>query len=212
MNTVAAVLRCLSSAPRLPQLDWGAVVRRCMKYEDHIAKFLPLYSSYEKRSLLKESLVFSLAHANKSDQLLSLLDELTSLSRFRTLDLVAQSCILFYLSDLTRIFSSSRTQILLEDISEFLSSPVSFYEKYDARQKRFFQLSCWKGLSKCISIASLDTPEYLSGIEKCMEILFALLPAQQKWMPCLEWKESMLCLGRARRAWLLNLLQVNSPF
>ncbi|KAL2943214.1 Protein RST1, partial [Bienertia sinuspersici] len=210
INTVAAVLRCLSSAPRLPQLDWGTGSRISLTS-------YPQDSSYEKGILLKECLVFSLAHANKFDQLLSLLDELTSLFRFRTLDLITQSCLLFHLIDLMRIFSSSRIHLLFEDISEFLSSPISSFQNYNARQKRFLQFSFWKGLSKCFIDASLDASEYLSGIERCMEILFALLPAQppsafskQELIPCLVWNESVLCLGKARRAWLLNLLQTSA--
>lgn len=185
-----------------------------MKYETHIAALLPQDSLTEKRSLLKECLLFALAHANKFDPLLCLLDELTSLFRFRTLDLITQSCLLFHLLDLTRIFSSSRTKMLLEDISEFLSSSLSSYQNYNARQKRLLQLSCWRGLSGCFTEASLDASEYLSSMEKCMEILFALLPAQptafskQELMPCLEWNESMVCLGKARRTWLLDHLQI----
>lgn len=210
VNTIVAVLRCLSRAPRLPNLDWAAVIRRCMKYETHDDAY------YDKRSLLKECLLFSLAHANKFDPLLSLLDELTSLFKFRTLDLILQSCLLFHLFDLTRIFSSSRNQMLLEDIFEFFSSPISSYQNYNARQKRFLQLSCWKGLSKCFNEAYLDSSEYLSGMEKCMEILFAMLSAKpngacpkQEWISCQEWNESMVCLAKARRAWLLDLLQVH---
>ncbi|XP_048498933.1 protein RST1 isoform X3 [Beta vulgaris subsp. vulgaris] len=211
VNTIVAVLRCLSRAPRLPNLDWAAVIRRCMKYETHDDAY------YDKRSLLKECLLFSLAHANKFDPLLSLLDELTSLFKFRTLDLILQSCLLFHLFDLTRIFSSSRNQMLLEDIFEFFSSPISSYQNYNARQKRFLQLSCWKGLSKCFNEAYLDSSEYLSGMEKCMEILFAMLSAKpngacpkQEWISCQEWNESMVCLAKARRAWLLDLLQISA--
>ncbi|XP_056699417.1 protein RST1 isoform X3 [Spinacia oleracea] len=217
VNTIAAVLKCLSSAPRLPKLDWGAVIRRCMKYEAHIAEFLPKDSFSKKRSLRKECVLFSLAHSNKFDQLLSLLDELTSLFRFRTLDLITQSCLLFRLLDLTRIFSSSRTKLLLEDIYEFLSSPVSSYQNYNIQQKRFLQLSCWKGLSNCLNEASLDTSEYLSGMERCMEILFGLLPAQptaafskQELMLSLEWNESIVCLGNSKRVWLMDLLRIST--
>ncbi|XP_021714908.1 protein RST1-like isoform X2 [Chenopodium quinoa] len=216
VNTVAAVLRCLSSAPRLPKLDWGAVIRRCMKYEAHISEFLPQDTSSVKSSLRKECVLFSLAHANKIDPLLSFLDELTSLFRFRTLDLITQSCLLFHLLNLTRIFSSSRTKMLLEDISEFLSSLFSSYRNYNVKQKRFLLLACWKGLSNCFDEDSLDTSEYLSGMEKCMEILFASLPAQPtafselELMPTLEWNEAIVCLGKARKAWLLDLLQVST--
>lgn len=215
MNTVASVLRCLSSAPRLPNLYWGTVVQRCMKYEAHMTEILPERVSCDKTSLVKECVLFSLAHANKFDSLISLLDELTSLPRFRTIDLITQSCLLFNLVDLSRIFSSSRTQILLEDISEFLVSPNSSYQKYNVRQKRFLRMSCWKGLFKCFNDDSLDTSEYLSGLEKCMEILFALLPAEsidsfskQECMTYLEWNESIACLGKTRKVWLSDLLQV----
>uniref|UniRef100_A0A803MT51 DUF3730 domain-containing protein n=1 Tax=Chenopodium quinoa TaxID=63459 RepID=A0A803MT51_CHEQI len=216
VNTVAAVLRCLSSVPRLPKLDWGAVIRRCMKYVAHISEFLPQETSSVKSSLRKECVLFSLAHGNKIDPLLSFLDELTSLFRFRTLDLITQSCLLFHLLNLTRIFSSSRTKVLLEDISEFLSSQISSYRNYNVRQKRFLLLSCWKGLSNCFDEDSLDTSEYLFGMEKCMEILFASLPAQPtafselELMPTLEWNEAIVCLGKAKKAWLLDLLQIST--
>ncbi|XP_057515701.1 protein RST1 isoform X2 [Amaranthus tricolor] len=216
VNTVASVLRCLSSAPRLPNLYWGTVVQRCMKYEAHITEILPERVSCDKTSLVKECVLFSLAHANKFDSLISLLDELTGLPRFRTIDLVTQSCLLFNLVDLSRIFSSSRTQILLEDISEFLVSPNSSYQKYNTRQKRFLRMSCWKGLFKCFNDDSLDTSEYLSGLEKCMEILFALLPAEsidsfskQECMTYLEWNESIACMGKTRKVWLSDLLQIS---
>ncbi|KAH7846152.1 hypothetical protein Vadar_010524 [Vaccinium darrowii] len=38
VNTVATVIWCLSQAPRLPALDWGAIVGRCMKYEGQVAE------------------------------------------------------------------------------------------------------------------------------------------------------------------------------
>ncbi|KAK9734980.1 hypothetical protein RND81_04G175300 [Saponaria officinalis] len=212
-NTVAAVLRCLSSAPRLPKHDWGQIVRRCIKYESHVASGLPRDSSSDKRRLIEECLRFSLAHASEFDSLLVLLDDFTCLSRFRTLNFVMQSCLLFHLPDLLRIFSSSRSQKLLEDMCEFLSSSIYSYQQLNTRQKWFLQLSFWKALNKCVNEASADTSEYLHGLEMCMEVLFRLLPASpratsvKEQMPCLLWQESMACLGNARQAWLMRLLQ-----
>ena len=162
VETVAAVLRCLSRAPRLPNLDWGAVVRRCMRYEGYASDFLPPNSSHEKRTLRVACLQFSIAHANKFDPLLAFLDELTDLFRFSVLDSVTQGCLLFHLLDFMRIFSSSRVQKLLEDISEYFSSPSSSYQKHNERQKLFLRLACWKGLLTCFEESSLDTSLYIS--------------------------------------------------
>ncbi|KAH9602275.1 hypothetical protein KSS87_015436 [Heliosperma pusillum] len=215
VNTVAAVLRCLADAPRLPEFDWGAVIRRCIKYESHVAG-LPRGSSRDNKSLLEECLQFSVAHANKFDSLLNLLDDLTCLSRFRTLDIVMQSCLVFHLPDLMRIFSSSRNQMLLEDMHEFLSSPI-YSDQQNTRQKRFLQLAFWKALAKCVNKPSEDTSEYLCGMEKCVDILFKLLPAspratspKKELMPCLLWHESMACLSNTRQACLMSLLQLSA--
>ncbi|CAB4305648.1 unnamed protein product [Prunus armeniaca] len=76
VGTVITVIRCLSQAPRLPTLDWGTIIRRCMRYEAQVAELFPTESSLEKGTLREECVEFSLAHANKFDQLLSFLDEL----------------------------------------------------------------------------------------------------------------------------------------
>ncbi|KAK8469916.1 hypothetical protein PHAVU_004G009536 [Phaseolus vulgaris] len=39
VDTVIAVLRCLSRAPRLPSLDWGSIIRRCMRYEVKVVAY-----------------------------------------------------------------------------------------------------------------------------------------------------------------------------
>ncbi|CAK7328106.1 unnamed protein product [Dovyalis caffra] len=42
VGTVVTVLRCLSRAPRLPTVDWGLIIRRCMRYEAQVSEvFLP---------------------------------------------------------------------------------------------------------------------------------------------------------------------------
>lgn len=80
VNTVASVLRCLSNATRLPMLDWRAIVQRCMRYEDQLAKFLSSTST-KKGVIREECLLFSLRHANQFDSLLTFLEELADLTR-----------------------------------------------------------------------------------------------------------------------------------
>ena len=202
------MLRCLSRASRLPVLDWGAIIRRCMRYEDQVAELLPPDSALKKGILREECVQFSISHANQFDPLLTFLDELSDLSRFKTLELNLQTCLLIHLADLIKVFSGSRIEKLLNDITYYLSSVTSI-----------LRISCWKGLYQCLDEASLDSVDYIYHIEKCMEVLFSLLPMQSASImevdqPCSveEWSEAIKCLGKARRVWLLDFLQVYLKF
>nr|XP_011468296.1 PREDICTED: protein RST1 isoform X3 [Fragaria vesca subsp. vesca] len=214
VGTVITAVRCLSQAPRLPTLDWGAIIRRGMRYEAQVTEMLPTESSFRKGILREECLKFSLAHANKFDQLLSFLDELSDLSRFSTLELNLQSCVLNHLADLIKVFSSSRLEKLFDDLCSYFSSATSC-QSYDTDETKLLRISCWKGLYKCLDEASLDSLEYISHIEKCMEVLFSLLPARQlatmvdQLNYLKEWSEAVTCLGKARKHWLVNFLQVS---
>ncbi|KAF5961960.1 hypothetical protein HYC85_003169 [Camellia sinensis] len=158
--TVATVLRCLSQAPRLPALDWGAIIRRCMKYEGQIAESLSPDLACISGILREECLQLSLAHANQFDPLLSFLDELSDLSRFRTLELNLQSWFLSHLADLIKIFSGSRLEKLFDDVANFISSLLSG-EVCTVEQKSLLRVSCWNGLYLCME-TSLDTREHVS--------------------------------------------------
>lgn len=195
-------------------MDWGAIIRRGMRYEAQVTEMLPTESSFRKGILREECLKFSLAHANKFDQLLSFLDELSDLSRFSTLELNLQSCVLNHLADLIKVFSSSRIEKLFDDLCSYFSSATS-RQSYDTDETKLLRISCWKGLYKCLDEASLDSLEYISHIEKCMEVLFSLLPAMQlatvvdQLNYLKEWSEAVTCLGKARKHWLVDFLQVS---
>ncbi|XP_015879308.3 protein RST1 isoform X2 [Ziziphus jujuba] len=211
IGTVAVVLRCLSQAPRLPALDWGAVIRRCMRYESQVAE---QDLAFKTGALREECLKFSLAHASQFDPLLSFLDELSDLSRFRMLEPNLQSCLFVHLAEVIKVFSASRLEKLFNDVTVFLSS-VSFNQVHDD-QKTMLRNSCWKGICMCLDEASLDSLEYISHIEKCMEVLFSFLPALQSadgkgvdQRNFVEWSEAVRCLGKSRRSWLSNFLQVS---
>lgn len=216
VNTVQTVLRCLSQAPRLPALDWGAIIRRCMRYEAQVSELKPLDSNLKKVTLREECLQFSLAHANQFDSLLSFLDEISELSRFSSLELNLQSHLLSHLEDLIKIFSGSRLEKLFDDITVYLSSSVSSHQGYNPGQQSLLRVSCWKGLDHCLDEASVDSLQYITNIEKCMEVLFSLLPAVQSGGILgvdqvdskEEWSEAINSLGKSRRGWLLDLLQV----
>lgn len=195
--TVASTLRCLSRAPRLPNLDWGAIVRRCMKFEGQITEL----SALNKGTLREECLVFALAHATQFDSLLTFLDELSDLSRFSTLEPSLQSRLLSHLADLVKLFSASRLEKLLDDVADYLSSKL----------QSSLRISCWKGLSQCLDGASLDSLDYIKNAEKCMEVLFSLLPTPQSdnRLNSEEWSEAVSCLAKARQSWLLHFLQLS---
>lgn len=216
VRTIRTVLKCLSRAPRLPNFDWKAIVRRSMRYEAEIGSSLPSDLAPQKGILRLECLNFSLAHASHFDQLLEFLDELSDLSRFRTLEPNLQCCLLFHLADLVKVFSSSRREKLLSDIADFLLLLTS-NQVYSLDQKLLLRISCWKGLHQCLDEALLDSEEYLLGIKRCMVVLFSLLPlyhptsiAEADRMNFTEeWSEAVRCFEKAPRDWLLNFLQVD---
>jgi hypothetical protein len=212
VNTVATLLRCLSQAPRLPNLDWGAIIRRCMRYEDQVSDFFPSDSTLKKGILRENCILFSLAHASQFDSLLIFLDELSELSRFSKLELNLQSCILMHLSDLTKIFSGSRLEKLYNDVTNFIYGLVSLDQVYNAEERSLLRVSSWKGIYNCLDETSLDSQEYVPNVKDCMEALFSLLPEanvveNQEYLSK-EWFEAIRCLGKASKEWLLNLLQV----
>ncbi|GFZ16847.1 ARM repeat superfamily protein [Actinidia rufa] len=115
-------IKALLEAPRFPALDWGTIIRRCMKYEDQVAELLPSELPLKRGMLREECLQLSLAHASQFNHLLSFLDELSDLSRFKTLELNLQSWILCHLAELIKIFLVSRLENLFDDVAKFLSS------------------------------------------------------------------------------------------
>ncbi|KAI3997835.1 hypothetical protein MKX01_036305 [Papaver californicum] len=211
VNTVETVLRCLLFAPRLPSLDWGAIIRRCMRYEDQVSGKLFPGATLKKGTLREGCLQFALAHANQVDSLLYFLDELTDLSRFRTLELSLQTCLFCHLAELIKIFAGSRLSKLFDDIADYFSSVVSSPRTYNPHQKRLLRVSFWKGLYWCLNEASNDSPEYVANLEKCMSLLFVMLPVLH-FDPSLRvdqvnWSEAVRCLGKTRQSWLVNTLE-----
>ncbi|GMJ04271.1 ECERIFERUM 13, RESURRECTION1 [Hibiscus trionum] len=213
--TVAAILRCLSLAPRLPTLDWGAIVRRCMRYEAQVTRLSAPDMAHKEGTLREECLQFALVHAKQFDALLTFLDELSDLSRFRTLELSLQRCLLSHLADLIKLFSGSRLEKLLGDVINYFSS-LTTDQVLDSEEKSSLRSSCWKGLNQCLDEASLDSLEYIKSIERCMEVLFSFLPSPQSpvavevnQLNSVEWSEAVRCLAKARPGWLLDFLHVS---
>lgn len=219
VNTVETALRCLTSAPRLPLLDWGAIIRRCVRYnpEDHL--LLPSDAASSRREFLREEcLLFSLAHAKEFDSLLNFLDELSDLSRFRTLKLNMQSCVLSHLADMSKVFSGSRIEKLFDDVANFVKQLVPSDEFYNSEQKSLLRISCWKGLSLCLNGTTTDGKGYVSYIENCMKVLFcstssslysakSAIVGQDHLLE--EWTVAIKCLAQARQAWLVDFLKVS---
>ncbi|CAM8922806.1 unnamed protein product [Rhodiola kirilowii] len=213
-TTVATVIRCLALAPRLPTLDWGAIMRRCMRYELQVAES-PALIDHIKPNVRESCLEFSLVHANKVDLLQRFLDELTDLSRFESLELNLQSFILQHISDMIKVFSGSRLQKLFNDLITYFSFSTSF-KKYSLWQKSLLRKSIWKGIYECLVEALTDASEHMAYFEKCMKLLFLLLPQlkadvniEKDVYIIEEWREAVQCLEKASRDWLLNILQIH---
>ncbi|GJR02143.1 protein RST1 isoform X1 [Tanacetum coccineum] len=216
VNTIATVFRCLTNAAKLPQLDWGPIIRRCMRYEDQVAEMLQQDSAHKKGKLREECIIFSLVHGSNFNALLTFLDELFDLSRFKMLEMNLQLCILSHLPLTLKIFSGSRLEKLFDDVAIFIQSPFSSDQIYTSEQKSLLRTSCWKGLRMCFDEASLDSEKLVSSFENCMEVLFSLLP-EGSLLRSLEmsrnhegeeWSEAIRCLGKARWDWLSYWLQI----
>ncbi|XP_009612558.1 protein RST1 isoform X3 [Nicotiana tomentosiformis] len=213
VNTVSSVLRCLSHASRLPPLDWGAIIRRCMRYEGQVAGLLTQDISFERGNLRGECLLFSLSHAKQFDPLPSFLDEQCDIPRLRMLEPRLQFFVLSHLADLLKIFSGSRVVKLFEDVANLLSTSTCS-ESCDSLEKSSFRISCWRGLKLCLDESSHHPQEYKSSMEKCMELLFTSLPSAHTEGLCQgkileEWCEAIRCLEKAQQEWLLDLLKVS---
>lgn len=214
-GTIVAILGCLSRAPRLPSMDWGAIIRRCMRYEAKVTQSLSTDSDLKKGTLREECVLFAIAHANQFDSLLTFLDELSDLSRLKTLEINLQCCLLNHLADLVKVFSSSRLEKLFGDVGYHLSS-LNSCEEYETYEKCLLRLSCWKGLYECLYEVSVDKSGHISHVERCMEVLFTLLPVVKSSVSVVsgdtssveEWSEAVRCLGKAPQGWLLDFLKV----
>lgn len=197
-------------------MDWGAIVRRCMRYAQ-VTQLPAPNITLKGGTLREECLQFALVHAKQFDGLLRFLDELSDLSRFRTLEISLQSCLLNHLADLIKLFSGSRLEKLLDDVSNYFSS-LTTDQVLKSEERSSLRSSCWKGLNQCLDEASLDSLEYIKNIERCMEVLFSLLPLPQapvivqvNQLDSVEWSEAVRCLAKARPGWLLDFLHVSHP-
>nr|XP_043615297.1 protein RST1 [Erigeron canadensis] len=212
ISTVATVLRCLTNAPRLPQLDWGPIIRRCMRYED--ADILQGDPAFKRGKLREACLVFSLVHGSNFNALLTFLDELFDLSRFKMLQMNLQLCILSHMPHTLKIFSGSRLEKLFSDLTTFIQSPSSSDHIYNPEQKSLLRISCWKGVHLCFEEASLVSEDLLPSLENFMEVLFSLLPKGSRLRSLElsyegeEWSKAVRCLGKARHVWLSHCLQI----
>lgn len=213
VRTLGSVMKCLSEAPRLPNLDWGPIIRRCMRYGAEAKNHLLSLAS-ESGTLREQCILFAIAHAAHFDQLVTLLDELSDLSRFRTLEPSLKSCLLFHLADLVKVFSGSRIKKLLKDIDDFFSTFAKHEDHINQQQS--LRISCWKGIFQCLQESFMDFLAYESCIKGCMEVLVSLLPSFESeviteidWASSEnEWSEALRCLAKTPLDWLLKFLQV----
>lgn len=211
-NTIASVLRCLCKAPRLPALDWGVVIRRCMQYDLNLTSEMQMPHAIQ--SLRIECLNLSLAHASNVGPFLHLVDELSDSSRFGRLELNLQTFLLQHVSNICKIFSSQRLEKLFSDLAEYFSSSSSSYLTYEPEKKKLLRVSFWNGLHQCL----VEAPKefiIISNAEKCMVCLFHLLPTliydglSEEYIESKgEWSVATSCFSEAPKEWLVDMLQV----
>ncbi|XP_042456938.1 protein RST1-like [Zingiber officinale] len=211
-NTIASVLRCLCKAPRLPALDWGVFIRRCMQYDLNMTSEMQMPHAIQ--CLRIECLNLSLAHASHVSPFLHLVDELSDSSRFGRLELNLQTFLLEHVSNICKIFSSQRLEKLFSDLAEYFSSSSSSYLTCKPEEKKLLRVSFWKGLHQCL----VEAPkEFIiqANAEKCMVCLFHLLPtliydglSKEYTESKEEWSVATSCFSEAPKEWLVDMLQV----
>ncbi|XP_038998451.1 protein RST1-like [Hibiscus syriacus] len=142
-------------------------------------------------------------------------DQVSDIPRFRTLELSLQSCLLSHLADLIKLFSGSRLEKLLDELSNYFSS-LTTDQMLDSEEKSSLRSSCWKCLDQCLDEAISDSLKYIKNIERCMEVIFSLLPSPKSsanvevnQSNLVEWSEAVRCLAKARQGWLLEFLHVS---
>ncbi|CAI8586069.1 unnamed protein product [Vicia faba] len=109
-----------------------------------------------------------------------------------------------------------RLEKLFGDVGYHFCS-LNSYKEYDTNKKYLLRLSCWKGLYECLNEVSVDTSSHISHVERCMEVLFTLLPVVESSGSVVaedtssvkEWSEAVRCLGKAPQGWLLDFLKVS---
>ncbi|VAH57363.1 unnamed protein product [Triticum turgidum subsp. durum] len=210
VNTIATVLKCLTKAPRVPAIDWGVIVRRCMKVEAQIPH---KSNNHRDPTLLREEcLYFSLAHADHISPLLQFLDDLTDLPRFRRLEMNVQSVLLQYLSHLMKLFSDSRSKKLYDDLAVYFCSHSSSYLDYSPEQRSMLRMLFWKGICKCLVEVVSEETDSFSYVKKCIEWLVPLLNLCNDGQPEFvdEWSAAIKCLIVAQKSWSSDMLQVHS--
>ncbi|CAM0879759.1 unnamed protein product [Alopecurus aequalis] len=210
VNTITAVLKCLTKSSRLPAIDWGVIVRRCMKVEAHIPH---KSNNHRDLTLLREEcLYFSLAHADHISPLLQFLDDLTDLPRFKRLEINVQSVLLQDLSHLMKLFSDSRSKKLYDDLAMYFCSLSSSYLDYSSEQRSMLRMSFWKGICKCLVEVVPEESDSFSYVKKCIKCLLPLLSlcddGQPEFMD--EWSAAIKCLIVAPKSWLGDMLQVHN--
>ncbi|KAG6524249.1 hypothetical protein ZIOFF_014155 [Zingiber officinale] len=211
-NTIASVLRCLCKAPRLPALDWGVFIRRCMQYDLNMTSEMQMPHAIQ--CLRIECLNLSLAHASHVGPFLHLVDELSDSSRFGRLELNLQTFLLEHVSNICKIFSSQRLEKLFSDLAEYFSSSSSSYLTCKPEEKKLLRVSFWNGLHQCL----VEAPkEFIiqANAEKCMVCLFHLLPtliydglSKEYTESKGEWSVATSCFSEAPKEWLVDMLQV----
>ncbi|CAK9278843.1 unnamed protein product [Sphagnum jensenii] len=202
VHTLVSVLRVLEKAPRLPGLDWGALLHFLMRGFDF--------------SVRQQCVLFALAHAEFVPPLATFLDELCELARLCTIEPALCNLLMRHLGGLVQqIFTQSRSKKLIEEVQELA---LNVCTHNNAALYGGFGGCVWQGLSQCLQDRkNVDRQNSMKMvIERCMETLIHLLPFPVWRKQQVEngrendWPAAIECLMHVRKEWILHTLPTSN--
>lgn len=231
LDTVAAALRCLQKAPRLPALNWGVLVRRLFR----TGKQDGTPRDSRGMHIGGECLRLAITHAREVPALAVFLDDTCELARLVTLETELQVLLLRALAGVLRALPRSGGLRVLGDLQDL----VMGHE--DAHKGWRLQGALWRGLGEVVEGFSgteqkTEEDSEVGGLEElraaaleATKSLYRRLPVdvgsfrgaalvQRAGGTSREdsekgegvWGAATECLAKTERAWLLELLKLSS--
>jgi hypothetical protein len=228
LDTVAAALRCLQKAPRLPALNWGVLIRRLFR----AGKQDGTPRDSRGMQIRGECLRLAITHALEVPALAVFLDDTCELARLVTLETELQVLLLRGLAGILRALPRSGGLRVLGDLQDL----VMGHE--DAQKGRALQGALWRGLGEALEgfSGTEQKTEEVGGLEElraaaleATKSLYRRLPVdvesfrgaalmQRAGGTSREysekgegvWGAAVGCLAKTERAWLLELLKLPS--
>ncbi|KAH7423086.1 hypothetical protein KP509_12G038700 [Ceratopteris richardii] len=220
-HSLASVLRCLRQAPKLPNLEWGAILRKLFHDITSTKEYpSPEFKNFKVQDdLFSECMLFSLAHAQSFSGLQTCLDELCDLALLLSLRTSMASILMVHMNKLSYIFSKSRLERFVFECVEatWRRSQSNHSQNLSSGDDvECLKVNLWKGLKSLLSLpkddlrVGVDKNKLLVAAEKCLSLLEPPLEkSPRKLDEIQEWSEALECMVLASDEWIAKLTEID---